>query len=180
MNLLDMQLRSVALDAREIVGQVSVHDEVSYATPAGPRGERIKRGAFAKSIQERGTRIPLCRNHDHSRAYGMSRSWEDTATELTGLFGVRPGPDGDQLLEEARDGYLPAMSVGFLPIQAGPGEDGVIEIREAKLMEVSVLLIGAYDGSRVLAVRSAQKIEDMLAPFRNAPTVDLTPVARWW
>src|SRR5215471_5487675 len=111
-----MELRTVNMDAREIVGQVQVWQETSYLTPhAG--GERIMRGAFRKSIAERGDRIPLCKHHDHSKAYGFSKSWEDTARELVGIFGVRPGEDGDSLLEDARDGYLPALSVGFVPVQ---------------------------------------------------------------
>lgn len=181
MNELGMELRSVTMDAREIHGQISVHDQTSYLTPAGARGERIKRGAFAKSIRERGRRIPLCRNHDHSYAFGMSKSWTDTATDLSAIFGVRSGARGDELLEEARDGYLPALSVGFEPLVIREGRDGAIEVREAKLMEVSLLLIGAYDGARVLAVREAtSSVEDMLAPFRNPPRVDLTPANRWW
>jgi HK97 family phage prohead protease len=175
-----MELRSVDMSARELLGQVQVYDEVSYLTPSGPAGERIKRGCFAKSITERGTRIPLCRNHNHERAYGMSKRWVDGPENLEAVFGVRANAEGDQLLEDANDGYLPALSVGFVPVIAKRAPDGVLEVREAKLMEVSVLLIGAYEGSRVLAVRSAQSVEDLLAPFRNPPHVDLSPVARWW
>ena len=176
---LAMELRSVNVDTREIEGAVQVWAETSYLTP-DPSGERIMRGAFAKSIAERGTRIPLCLAHNHERAVGMSKRWAEDASMLSAVFGVRPGELGDQALEDARDGYLPGLSVGFLPIKQTRAADRVIEVREAKLFEVSLVLIGAYDGSRVLAVRNAQSLDDLLAPFRNPPVVDLSPVPPIW
>jgi HK97 family phage prohead protease len=110
----------------------------------------------------------------------MSKHWQDDGAGLVGTFGVRPGDAGDELLEDARDGYLPALSVGFLTLRQARGIDGVMEVREGKLMEVSILLLGAYEGSRVLAVRSAQDVADLLKPFSNPPQIDLTPVTRWW
>src|SRR5262245_11857399 len=104
---LPMELRTVNVEAREIIGQVSVWNETTYLGP-DPRGERLLRGCFRKSIQERGTRIPLCKNHDHTKGYGFSKSWQDDATALVGVFGVRENDEGDALLADARDGYLPA------------------------------------------------------------------------
>lgn len=176
---LSMELRSVSVEAREIVGQVQMWDQTSYLTP-DPRGERMKRGCFAKSIRQREAAIPLCLNHQHDHALGMSKHWDDSAEGLTGIFGVRPGAAGDDALADARDGYLPAMSVGFKPLNTTRARDGVLEVREAMLMEVSLCLIGAYEGSRVLQVRNAQNLDELLAPFRNPPTIDLSPVAPFW
>ena len=178
-NALAMELRNVNMDSREILGAVQVWDEVSYLVP-DPGGERIKRGAFTKSIAERATRVPLCVGHNHERAVGMSKRWTDDPAELSAVFGIRPGELGDSALEDARDGYLSALSVGFFPIKTGRGRDGVLEIREAKLAEVSLCLIGAYDGSRVLAVRNAQTVEELLKPFANPPTIDLSPMPPIW
>ena len=48
--------------ASGIVELVAPYDETSYLTSV-PGGERLRRGCFAKSIQERGDRIPLCIGH---------------------------------------------------------------------------------------------------------------------
>jgi HK97 family phage prohead protease len=174
-----MELRHVNMDGREILGAVQVWDEVSYLVP-DPGGERVKRGAFAKSIAERATRVPLCIAHNHERAVGMSKQWTDDTSGLSAVFGIRPGELGDQALEDARDGYLPGLSVGFWPVRADRARDGVLEVREARLMEVSLVLIGAYDGSRVMAVRHAQSVEELLKPFANPPHVDLSPIPPIW
>ena len=85
---LAMELRAVSMDERTITGVVAPYDEVSYLVP-DPKGERVIRGAFKKSILQRPTKIPLCRNHEHGRAIGMSREWADGPEGLTGTFHVR-------------------------------------------------------------------------------------------
>ena len=83
---------------------------------------------------------------------------------------------GDELLSDCRNGYLDSMSVGFQPITVNRGADGVREVKEARLLEVSMTAIPAYAGAALLAVRNAQSLDDMLAPFRNRPDVNLAPI----
>jgi phage head maturation protease len=90
---------------------------------------------------------------------------------------VNPGDRGDLLLEDCRDGYLASMSAGWLPLDARRGADGVREITEAKLVEVSLVGLPAYEGAGLLAVRSAQNLDELLAPFRARPDVNLDPIA---
>jgi HK97 family phage prohead protease len=170
-----MELRDVNPSQRLVIGIVSPYDETTYLAP-NPNGERIRRGAFAKSIRQRGTKIPLHRNHDRNLRFGLSRSFTEEAGGLLGEFVVNPGDAGDRLLEECRDGYLPAMSAGWLPLSVGRGGDGVSEVTEAKLVEVSLVGLPAYEGAQMLAVRSAQNLDDLLAPFRCRPDVNLDPI----
>jgi HK97 family phage prohead protease len=175
---LDMQIRDVTESRREIVGQVAPYNETSYLT-GDPRGERLLRGCFARSIEQRGNRIPLCVGHNHGRAaVGLSTRWQEDGDGLLGVFAVRPDEEGDRVLADTRDGYLPAMSVGFAPIpsRSRRGSDGALEHTEAALKEVSLVVVGAYDGARVLEVRSAQDLDELLAPFKNPPAVDLSPI----
>ena len=62
MNEVLMELRRVDLAERIAVGVVAPYDEVSYLTPH-IEGERIKRGAFARSIAHHRGGIPALRNH---------------------------------------------------------------------------------------------------------------------
>lgn len=182
---LDMEIRGVEVSRREIVGQVAPYDETSYLT-GDPRGERLLRGCFAKSIRQRGDRIPLCIGHNHGAdrgAVGMSRGWQEGAEGLVGTFAVRADARGDEVLADVHDGYLPALSVGFAPLPAAMrrGGDGALEITEAALKEVSLVIVGAYDGARVLATRAAVPLPDLAAMFPPAPVVDLSPLpVVWW
>jgi hypothetical protein len=182
MNELAMQLREASPAQRIIVGVVAPYDEVSYLTPHA-KGETIRRGAFGKSIAERGLRIPLFLAHQHGVPIGLSRSWSDDAAGLTGTFYVSPGASGDEALAAAEDGRLSGMSVAFLPVQQGRGAGGVMEVREAKLAEVSLTAIPAYEAAEVLAVREAAApnyAQQVLAALPPAPQLDLTPMPLIW
>jgi HK97 family phage prohead protease len=93
---------------------------------------------------------------------------------LHGSFSIRRSTLGDEVISDLREGYLPAMSVGFKPVQVRRGKDGETEVVEGQLKEVSLLPIGAYEGARVLQLRGAEGI--------HVPTVsvDLSPVVPGW
>ena len=175
MDQLPMELRSVDESERIVTGIVAPYDEVSFLTP-DPNGERILRGAFKKSISQRQGKIPLCRGHEHGVKLGTSRRFTDDGTGLVGEFVVNRGDKGDELLEDLRDGYLDSMSVAFQPLVVGRGADGVREVKEARLYEVSMVAIPAYQGAAMLSVRDAQDLAELLAPFANRPDVNLAPL----
>jgi hypothetical protein len=173
---LAMQLRGVDVDGRTITGVVAPYDEISYLTP-DPAGERIVRGAFRKSIEQRGRKVLLFTGHDNKAAgIGHASSWVDGADGLTATFTVSQGVRGDQALDDVRAELYGGLSVGFRPLVQTRGEDGVREVREAALVEVSLVGVPAYDGARVLAVRAAVPVFDM--PPR--PVVDLSPIPAVW
>jgi uncharacterized protein len=175
MDQLAMELRAVDESERVVTGVVAPYDELTYLTP-NPSGERILRGAFKKSIAQRGGKIPLCRAHDHSVKLGTSRRFTDEVTGLVGEFVVNRGELGDKLLEDLRNGYLDSMSVAMQPLVIGRAADGALEVKEARLHEVSMVAIPAYQGAAMLSVRNAQDLDELLAPFRNRPEVNLAPV----
>lgn len=178
--ILAMEIRSVDVDGRTLIGRCIPYDETSYLTP-DPRGERVLRGAFTKSIAEKRGRVFLYRNHDRGHAIGHALDFADAADGLLGTFEIRASTMGDEALAEVRDGYLPAMSAGFRTIRERRAKDGVREIVEAALVEVSLLSTPAYDGAEVLELRQAaerQKLLDGLFPPR--PEIDLTPIPALW
>lgn len=171
-----MELRRVDPTERVIVGIVAPYDEVSYLTPH-IEGERIRRGAFARSISHhRRAGIPLLRNHDLTTVMGYSQSFADEDDGLVGTFRINEGDQGDALLTDVRNGYLNGLSVGFQTVQSARASDGVREVTEARLVEVSMVGLPAYEGAGMLAVRNAQSLDDILAPFLNRPDVNLDPL----
>lgn len=169
---LPMEIRSVDEAERVVVGIVAPYDETTYLSP-NPRGERVARGAFTKSIRQRGDRVPLFRAHDHARKLGVSRGFVDGAEGLIGEFSVLGGDHGDALLEDLRHGYLDSLSAGFQTLNASRDRDGVTVIREGRLHEVSVVALPAYQGAGVLSVREARPVAELFGP---APVVNLAPL----
>jgi hypothetical protein len=175
---LPMEVRSVDVDARTVEGVCVPWDETSYLTP-NPAGERMKRGAFNKSITQRGDRIFLYRDHDHSRPVGRSESFSDQDDGLHGTFRIRESVSGNDALVDLREGYLPALSIGFRPLNSRRGPDGATEITEAQLLEVSLVSLPAYDGARVLALRTAWNAWHIPASL-DITENDLSPTMPGW
>jgi len=173
-----MELRAIDTEERMITGVVAPYDETTFMV-SDPGGERIKRRAFNRSISMVGSKVPLCVNHNHDSAVGMSRKWEDSDDGLVGHFHIRNNARGDEVLADAKEGYLSGLSVGFVPIDRKRAADGVMEVREARLYEVSLVLIGAYDGAKVLAARAADNVAELLRPFENPPALPV-PFAPPW
>jgi HK97 family phage prohead protease len=169
-----LELRVPDTAERIVEGIVVPWGETSFLTP-DPRGERFRSGSLTRTIKERGDRVKLYRTHEHAVAVGKPTAWKNTDAGLWASFRIAATPAGDDVLLEVREGMLDAFSVGFLPKRETRAADGAREIIEAQLHEVSLCPIGAYDGARVLAVRSPSRFT--LPTLPPMPTVDLAPVS---
>jgi HK97 family phage prohead protease len=179
MTTLAMELRRVDNTERVVVGVVAPYNEVSYLTP-DPAGEVMMRGAFKRSLHHRQDRVPLLRNHNIDVTLGWSTRFTETDTGLEATFKVNDGEQGDALLDDMQMRYVTGMSVGYKPIKVTRGEGGVQQVVEARLVEVSMVGIPAYEGAGMIAVRNAQDLTVLLAPFTNRPDVNLTPIRSLW
>lgn len=118
--------------------------------------EEFAKGAFARTIAERGDRVKFLDQHDSSRPLGRATLLREDASGLYAEFRVSKTSRGDDFLELLRDGAIDSFSVGFLPV---PGTDDVraggkhIVRREVKLREVSAVTFPAYEGATITGIR---------------------------
>jgi len=161
------ELRLDASDGRVLEGLAVPYGTVSMRGPY-PGGERFARGSFKRSVKNQAGRLPkLFRNHDHGQAIGTAVDMRDTDEGLVASWRIADTPAGNAVLQEVREGVLDALSVGFQSVRE-EAVDGVREIREARLLEVSLTPLPAYEGALVMSLRSAG------API-VAPRPDIDP-----
>jgi HK97 family phage prohead protease len=164
-----VELRVADLSERIVEGVVVPYDETTYLVPDP---ERFLPGSLTRTIKDRGNRIKLYRGHEHRDAYGTPVSWDpDHAAGLFAQFRITRLPRGDEMLAELGEGLLDAFSIGFEAKRERRAADGVREIVEAKLWEVSLAPLGAYDGAKVLAVRTPS-VDDL----PDMPAVNFEPL----
>lgn len=147
----------VGADGRTIVGIACPFDTPAQITePGGSYTEVFRRGAFTRTIAERGPgRVKVYAQHQ-DRALPLGRA-EILREDTAGLYAelrVSKTAAGDEVLELVRDGVLDGLSIGAVPIRADRSRPGHVERLEVSLREVSVVGTPAYDTARVLAVRS--------------------------
>lgn len=147
------------------------YGQVSYLTEHA-RGERFTRGAFAKTIAARSGKIRLKSLHSEAMPVGVAAELREEDEGLFGRFRLYDTPEGRAARERAQDGVYGGLSIEFRPIVEERAKDGVTEVREAALHAVALELDPAYEGARVLAVRSAKDREEHAWLWEQAPALD--------
>lgn len=146
----DLEVRSEG-DGRTVAGIAAPFDQVTHAPGFA---EVIRRGAFARTIRERGQRVKFLALHDgESLPLGRATTLREDAAGLFAEFRVSRTTRGDEVLELIKDGALDALSIGFAAIEERMVK-GVRELHEVRLFEVSAVNFGAYEGARILATRA--------------------------
>lgn len=179
-----LELRGEASTAPILVGRFCPFDSWTLISSPheGRFRERFRRGAFARTIADRGDRIRLLHEHGRDPTTGGKplgkvlsiTERDDGATVEAELF--HEAAYVRELLPAIRAGAL-QMSFRFSAVREdyGEGADGVPErtIVEAKLAEVSTVTWPAYEQTTV-GLRSA----DDLARLRGLPNDYLVRVHR--
>lgn len=161
----DLQIRSTANggDGRTVEGIA-----IPYGTPQridSTLVEQFARGAFAHQLRAP-NRVRFTREHmSHGGALiGKAIELRDDAAGLWGAWRVSATAAGDETLTLLEDGVLDELSIGFRERQNRRLDDGTIERVRADLVEVSVVLAGAYGrGALVSGLRDAQDTNDVVA-----------------
>lgn len=166
----DLEIRG---DGRTVVGIAVPFDAPTPIRDAsGSYTELFRRGAFAKTISERGDRVKFLAQHDR-RAMPLGRATllREDAAGLYAEFRVSQTRDGDDALALIRDGALDALSIGFRPVKDVWNRDrSMVERTEARLDEVSAVSFPAYDGALIAGVRTAvTDLSDLIAALIDDP-----------
>ncbi|KAF0958465.1 HK97 family phage prohead protease [Rhodococcus sp. T7] len=151
----DLEIRGG--DGRTVVGIC-----VPFSTPTpirdfeGEYEEQILRGAFSRTIAERGDRVKFLAHHDsRSMPLGRATLLREDSAGLYGEFRVSQTRAGDEALELIRDGALDSLSIGFRPIrQTWSSNRSRRTLHEVALHEVSTVNFPAYSGAVIAGVRA--------------------------
>lgn len=150
----DIEIRSDGT-GRTVHGIVVPFGRTARVSDGGPSYEEgFERGAFAKTIAERGDKVKLLAQHDwRTWPLGRATLLREDAGGLYGEFHVSSTRAGDEALELVRDGAIDSFSVGFSPIKHVK-RDRVTWRTEVGLREASLVTFPAYETALVGGVRS--------------------------
>ncbi len=160
--------RAVPYDAPTLIG-----------SPTGDAfTETVAQGAFRRSLKETRSRVPLLGQHNaKSLPIGSAREWDDQPDGLYAVWDLANTREAREVYWLIDAGHVSALSVGFQPIVSDwtLGRDGrpdrVTRV-EARLLEVSVVTLGAYEDARIIGWGHA-------APQGVVPTPRLDAAKAW-
>jgi hypothetical protein len=135
-------------------------------------GEVVRPGAFAKSIEaakRRGAMPAMLLYHDTERPAGRWLSFEERAEGLLAKGALALGTaDGDEAYRLLKSGALAGLSVGFIAQKRETRRDGVPEIVEADLLEVSFVTTPANPDAIVTSVKALPGVREIERALRAA------------
>ena len=152
----NLELRGIALDGT-FSGYASVFGEVDLGKDV------IERGAFRRSIEERGASgIRMLYQHDPAQPIG---TWHTIREDERGLYvegTLTPRVARAQEVHALmKTGALDGLSIGFQTVRAGKaGTSGVRRILEADLWEISIVTFPMLPSARVSNVKQARFFRD--------------------
>lgn len=151
---INFSMNVVAADAatREITGRVVTWGEQGF-TSAGAT-------IFEPRSIEFGKKTKLLLEHERTRPIGTLKSYEITDTGVDATFHVAKTSAGEDALVEASTGLRDGFSVG-VKVDSWDNKDGVMVIKAAKLVEVSLVTDPAIDSARVASVAAAESTEQV-------------------
>ena len=136
-------------DSVVIDGYVNVveRESKSLASPIGRFIEKIKQGAFKKSLARRAA-VDVLLNHDASRK--LASTVDGTATlreDAVGLF-CRATITDAEVIEKARAGKLSGWSFGFIPIKDNIEKDIKDDVERRDVYELDLREVSILDDRR--------------------------------
>jgi HK97 family phage prohead protease len=169
------ELKDLDLGAREVAMYVSSFDTIDSDN------DMIVRGAFSKSLAERGPQasgnrqIAFLRHHDWEKQIGVPVKMEEDSKGLFVVAKLGNSTAGNDALEDYKDGVIREHSIGFKYIQdklefvedKEMASGGFWKISELALWEFSAVTFGANQYTGVIDVAKGQEREDMALKLNN-------------
>jgi len=157
----ELKERSSKLDDRIVEGYAVIWRK------ANDCGEKFIKGAFTKSIRERGpgsgANYEIKFLYQHNQGDALSLFDELKEDEIGLYFRTKPlddVPSADRVLKQLRSGTLNNFSQGFdfvWDMMEYDESDDTVVVKEAKLFEISV--VGIPADMNTFAIRSKENIE---------------------
>ena len=121
-------------------------------------GDIVERGAFTKTLRERGATLPVLWQHDQKTPCGLG-TLTDTSTGLQIAVKLSLGTAaGREAYELLKDGVIRGLSIGYDVVKQKYA-DGARHLTELKLYEVSLVTFPMTEQATIAAVKAASSSE---------------------
>jgi len=142
--------------------------------------DNIKKGAYKKSLSERGVestgnrKIQFLRHHDWTKQIGKFLTLEEDNLGLFAVAQLGRSTAGDDALKDYEDGIIREHSIGFKYVEdkmkwiedSTMDSKGYYEIKEIKLFEGSAVTFGANEYTEVVNMKHENK-QDQIIKLTN-------------
>lgn len=152
------------LDADEKAGVIKGYSRVFDNKDSD--NDIIRKGSYRKTISENGQRVKYLYQHDMDKPLGKMSMLEEDDKGLIFESKIAKTTLGKDVIELIKSGVITENSVGILPIQKEM-VDGVRNITEVKLYEISAVTLAANDQAVIMDVKGNYDKDKILSRYDN-------------
>lgn len=136
--------------------------------------ERVMPNAFTKTLEENGNRVPLLWQHKQDEPVGLASVYDQPlGLSIRALLDM-DSDIGRRAFSSVKKGIVGAFSIGFDVIKARRAKDGIREITEIRLWEVSLVTFPANPAAVVTGVKAdmdMSALRDLRRLLKDASTL---------
>lgn len=129
-------------------------------------GDIITKGAYTKTIRENGERVRYLYQHNMDWPLGKMKSLYEDEKGLVFEAEIPQTRLGKDVMQLIKAGVVTENSVGILPINKAM-VNGIREIREVKLFEISAVTLAANDQALILDVKGNVDVSKIANKYDN-------------
>jgi HK97 family phage prohead protease len=129
--------------------------------------EIVERGAFKRTLKQKGGKFPFLYSHDHREPIGriVEAAEDQKGLKVKGKLALGVSRANDTLVL-MREKIIRSMSIGFRVVKdEWDRENGIRRLKEIDLWEISAVLFPANPRARIQRVKE-------IVPYQNLPLAD--------
>ncbi|WP_248499791.1 HK97 family phage prohead protease [Staphylococcus aureus] len=173
----DIEQKSVTFELKASETEKNVIE--GYASTFGGEPDSyndiVVKGAFAKTLQERGDQIKFLWQHDWNTPIGKVVSAVEDEKGLFIKVKISETDKGKETMMLVKDGALNQMSIGYRTIKGHyDNETGIRYITEVKLYEVSIVTFPANENAVVTGAKNANKFGGSFEDYTKSVIQEIT------
>jgi HK97 family phage prohead protease len=148
------QTKSFAFELKDVGDDGVFKGVASVYGNTDLQNDQVQRGAFTKTLAERGTEVPILWQHDQTMPIGLGTLTDSPdGLLITGKLDLDIA-EGKRAYSGLKKGYIKGLSIGYDVVKSGYTTAGVRQLKELKLYEVSTVTFPANEDATVTSVKA--------------------------
>lgn len=165
---MDLKTKNLTLEVKLVDDTGTFEGHGSVFDVVDSYGDVVVKGAFVKTLSERGPKVKLLWQHKHDEVIGVFESLgeDEYGLRVTGRLALNT-QKGREAYELMKMGAIGEMSIGYTTIKDEyDPKSGIRYLKELKLYEISLVTFPANEEATITRVKSV--FEDLTKEEREA------------
>lgn len=175
-----LETKSMGCSIKSFDGEKNIIEGYASTFGGAPdaHGDVVVKGAFAKTIRERGDRIKFLFGHSWDSIIGKVTDIYEDDYGLYFKAKISETEKGKEVMQLIKDGVIDRLSIGYGTVKSDYDASGIRALREVKLYEISAVGMASNDNALITDAKSEQTTKELSADIKKIVSETLQAFAK--